>query len=282
MNVSKKEAMKVEKDPFEIYKTPQLENPSLIVSWQTRGIGQLGFKVIDFLNEKLGGQEIAEIKPLGFFQFGGVRFKDDLVQVPESKFWACEKNNLLIFKSDEPVFEHYHFLNTILDFAEYHCQAKELYTLSGTISFIAHTQPRRILAVFNQSELKERLQGYGLEDMTWEGPPAISSYLLWVAKRRRIPGASLWPEIPFYLTTGEDPQAIRLTLSFMNRRFNLGLDLGEVDLEIRDQNEKIDQLRKENDEINKYIEFLESGRMLDEEEQLKLVREVYELLKKGD
>jgi proteasome assembly chaperone (PAC2) family protein len=281
MNDLKREAMRVEKDPFEIYQMPQLQSPSLIVGWQTHDIRKLGPKVVDFLNEKLGAKEIAEIKPLGFFPFGGVRFKDDLVQVPESKFWACEKDSLLIFRSDEPVFEHYQFLNSVLDFAECHCQAKELYTLSGVVSFIAHTSPRRILTVFNQPEIKNRLQGYGLEDMTWEGPPAISSYLLWLAKRRGIPGVSLWPEIPFYLATREDPQAIKLTLSFLNRRFNLGLNLGEFDLEIRDQNEKIAQLRKENAEINRYINMLESGVRLDEEEQLKLAEGIYELLGKG-
>ena len=270
----------MEKNPLEIYKTPKLHSPSLIVGWQTRDIGKLGPRVIDFLNEKLGGREVAEIKPLGFFPFGGVRFKDDLVLVPESKFWACEKDNILIFRSDEPVFEHYQFLNLVLDFAEHHCHANELYTLSGIVSFIAHTRSRRILTVFNKAELKERLQGYGLENMTWEGPPAISSYLLWLAKRRGIPGVSLWPEIPFYLATREDPQAIKLTLSFLNKRFNLGLNLGEFDLEIRDQNEKIAQLRKEDAEINKYIDMLESGLRLDEEEQLKLAEKVYELLGK--
>ena len=273
--------MKVDKDPFEIYKTPPLQNSSLIVGWQTRDIGKLGYKVTDFLNEKLGGQEIAEIKPLGFFPFGGVRFRDDLVQVPESKFWACEKNNLLIFRSDEPVFEHYQFLNSVLDFAESYCNAKELYTLGGVVSFVAHTSPRRILAVINKAELKKSLQGYGLENMTWEGPPAISSYLLWLAKIRGIPGVSLWPEIPFYLATREDPEAIKLTLSFLNRRFDLGLDLERFNLDIRDQNERIAQLRREDAEINQYISQLESGLRLKEEEQLKLAEEVYKLLEKG-
>jgi proteasome assembly chaperone (PAC2) family protein len=280
MNVLKKEVRGVEKAPVEIYQTPQLQNPSLIVSWQTRDIGKLASKVVDFLIEKIGGQEIAEIKPLGFFSFGGVRFKEDLVQAPESKFWACEKNNLLIFKSDEPEFEHYKFLNTILKLAEYHGQVKELYTLSGAISFTAHTHPRRILTVFNQLELKERLRDYGLDEMTWEGPPAISSYLLWVAQRRRIPGVSLWPEIPFYLAAREDPQVIRIILSFLNRRFNLDLDLERLNLEIEDQNEKIVQLRRENPEIDQYISRLESGLKLDEEEQFKLVKEVYEILGK--
>ena len=161
--------MKVGRDPFEIYESPHLKTPSLIVGWQTQDVGKLGLKVIDFLKEKLAGREIAEIKPLGFFSFGGVRFKEDLVQIPESKFWICEKNNLLLFKSDKPEFGHYKFLNALLNFAERHLKVKELYTLNGTISLVPHTNPRRVLTVYNQPEIKNRLKDHELEDMTWKG-----------------------------------------------------------------------------------------------------------------
>jgi proteasome assembly chaperone (PAC2) family protein len=278
MIVLKKEEMKVEKDPSEIYETPQLQVSSLIVGWQTQDVGKLGSRVIDFLKEKLKGQELGEIKPLGFFSFGGVRFKEDLVQVPESKFWICEKDHLLLFKSDEPEFGHYKFLNSLLDFAERHFQIKEFYTLNGAISLVPHSHPRRVLTVFNQPEIKKNLQDYDLENMTWEGPPAISSYLLWIARKRGISGASLWPEIPFYLAPRGDPQAIKLTLTFLNRRFGLGLDLGGFDLEIKGQNEKIAELRKKDAEIDQYLNLLERGHSLDEEGQLKLAQEVYDLL----
>jgi len=273
--------MRVEKDPFEIYRIPELHHPSLMVVWQPHDPGKLGSRVVRFLTEKLEGKEMAEINPLGFFPFGGARFKNDLVQAPESQFWACEKYNLLIFKSDEPVFEHYRFLNLVLDFAQHHCGMKEFYTLNGAVSYIAHTSPRRIVTVFNQTEMKNSLEDHGLVEMTWEGPPAISSYLLWGAKRRGISGVSLWLEIPFYLAPREDPQAIKQVLTFLNRRFNLGLDLKGFDLEIKYQNEKIAQLRSENGEINKYISMLENGQRLDAEEQLTLVSEVHELLGSG-
>jgi proteasome assembly chaperone (PAC2) family protein len=268
----------MEKSLFEIYQSPKLQSPSLIVGWQTPDIGKLGLRVINFLNEKLEGREVGEIRPSGFFPLAGAAFKDDLIQFPESKFWACEKNDLLLFKSGEPRYDRYKFLNIVLDLAKYNCKAEELYTISGTPSLTAHTTPRRILAVFNQPEFQEKLQGFGLENMTWEGPPAISSYLLWIAKRRGIPGVSLWPEVPFYLAAREDPQAIKLTLSFLDKKFNLGMDLRGLDLEIRNLNEKIAQLRNGNAEINKYINQLESGLSLNEEEQTKLAKEVYELL----
>ena len=270
------------KVPVEIYQTPKLNNQSLLIGWQTHDTGKLASKVIHFLNEKMEGREIAEIKPIGFFSFGGVRFRNDFVQLPESQFWACEKGNLILFKSDEPEFEYYKFLNTVLELAESRFQAKEVVTLNGMLSFIAHTHPRRIFTVFNQTELRERLQGFDTEELTWEGPPALSSFLLWVAKRRRIPGVSLWVEIPFYLAAREDPQAVKITLSFLNRRFNLGLDLSEFDSKIQEQNEKIAYLRKEDPEVNGSIARLEEGLMLDEEEQLELTKEVYDLLKEKD
>lgn len=270
----------MDKALFEIYQSPRLPKPYLIVAWQNHDVGKLSFKIIHFLNEQLGSQKIAEIKPSGFFPLGGAVFKDNLIQVPESKFCACQKNDLLIFQSEESKYEWYKFLNAVLDFAQHYCHIKELYTISARPSLTAHTTPRRILAVYNQPEFQKALQGYGLEDMTWEGPPAISSYLLWLAERRSIPGISLWPEIPFYLAAGEDPTAIKLTLSFLDSRFSLGLDLGELDSDIAKQNEKIAQLREEDAEINEYINRLESGLSLNEDEQVKLARGVYELLGK--
>lgn len=272
----------MKRNPVRIYKTVSLQSPPLLVSCQSQEVGKLGPEVIDFLIKKLNGQFLGEIDPLGFFSFGGVRFKEDLVQVQECKFWACEEKNLLIFKSDEPLFEHYKFLNAILNFAKDHYQTKELFTLSGAISLIPHTRPRRMWAVFNHPEMKQRLQGYGLESMTWEGPPAISSYLLWVAKAKGIWGMSLWPEIPFYLGNHQDSQAIYQTLSFLNQKFDLHLDLVEWEVEVSIFNKKMARLRKENPEIDQTLSLLEKGMSLDEEDQLKLTKKIDEFLRERD
>jgi hypothetical protein len=89
-------------------------------------------------------------------------------------------------------------------------------------------------------------------------------------------------EIPFYLAEREDPQAIKRTLSFLNRRFSLDLDLSEFDLRIRNQHERIARLREKNIEINDSIRRLENGLMLNEEEQLKLTTEVRNLLEEKE
>jgi len=259
---------------------PEFQNPSLIVGWQEDS-GKLSPKVIEYLNKKIKGRSFCEIEPVSFFSLAGVAIKDNIAQFPENKFYYCERNDLVIFKGSEPRFERYKFLNAIADLAQHHCKVKELYTISGTISPIAHTSPRRISAVFNQKQFQEKLQGYGLQDMNWEGTPAISSYLLWVAKRRGIPAVSLWPEIPFYLAASDDFQAIKLTLSFLDKKFNLGLDFNELNEDITNQNALIEQLREEDSEINKYIGMLESELSISEEEQVELTMKVTAILEKS-
>ncbi len=270
----------MEKGPVETFETPPLHDPTLIVCWQTRDIGRLASSVVDRLNQGTEARTIAEMKPLGFFLFKGITFREDLVNVPACQFWASERKNLLIVRSDEPDAQHYLFLSALLEFALGHYRVGEMYTVNGTVSFSPHTRPRRILGVFNDPGFREKLGGYGLEDLTWEGAPALSSYLLWLAGKRGLQGVSLWSEIPFYLAAREDPQAVLSTLSFFNRRFRLSLETADLDGKIRDQNERISTLRKENPEVDRSIQLLEKDMELDQEQQVNLVTEVSRFLER--
>jgi proteasome assembly chaperone (PAC2) family protein len=268
------------KDIFKFTHKAKFENPSLLVGWN-KDAGQLSPRVIEYLNKKIGGRSFCEIEPSDFFSLAGVAVERDTAQFPECQFYYCQRSDLVIFKGSEPEFERHKFLDAVSDLAKHYCGVKHLYTISGTISPIAHTDTRKILAVYNKKEFQQELHGYGLEDMNWQGTPAISSYLLWVAKRKDISGVSLWTQIPFYLAASEDLQAIKQTLSFLDKRFNLELDLRELDEQTQSQNAKIDQFRQQDSEINRCIGALESGLSLSEEEQLSLIKAVSEFLEFG-
>jgi proteasome assembly chaperone (PAC2) family protein len=101
---------------------------SVIIGWGGDA-GKVGEGVTDYIIKKLNGHLIYEIDPEDYFQLGAVTIEDDLVQYPESKFYACPPHNLLIFKSTPPVFETYKFLEHILDFAEEQYKVKHLYAI---------------------------------------------------------------------------------------------------------------------------------------------------------
>ncbi len=267
------------KGPVEVRWQPELENVSLIVGWQEDG-GKLGPGTIDYLSRHIRARTFAEIEPVPFFPLNGVAIENNVARFPASRFLAGDRKDIVIFESAQPVFERHRLLDSLLDTGEYY-KIKELYTISGIAYPIAHTSPRRLLAVYNQPEFQKKLQGYGLVDMTWEGPPAINSFLLWLAQQRSIPAVSLWPEVSFYLSATEDLKAVKAALSFFNQKFALGLDFTALDSDIKDQDEKLAQLRREDPQTDKYIRTLEIGMGLNEEEQVKLAHTVTDFLAKA-
>jgi predicted ATP-grasp superfamily ATP-dependent carboligase len=270
-------------DPVKIHREPGLGRSSLVLGW-TEDAGNLGGKVTDYLNRKLKGQEFAEIDPEYFFSLGGVAIKGDLAQFPESKFYACPEHEVLVFRSDSPGAEWYKFLNSVLDVAEQHCQMRELYIIGAMVGFSAHTTPRQLFSVANSRETKEALSKYDVvRDMNYQTPPGerptLNSFLLWMAKGRNIPGVTLLVPIPFYLATVDDVQAQKKVLTFLNERLDLKVDFGDLNQEIREQNEKLAQARSRFPEIDDYITRLESNLMLSEEENGELIKRIEDSLR---
>jgi proteasome assembly chaperone (PAC2) family protein len=272
--------------PIAVHKEPQLHQSSLVLGW-SEDIGNLGRKVTDYLNRKLGGEESAEIEPEDFFSLGGVVIEGNLARFPESKFYACQECELVIFQSASPGTERYRFLNSVLDVAEHHCRVKELYLLGAMVSFSAHTTPRQLVTVVNSAEMKKTISQYDLIiDMDYQTAPdekpTLNSFLLWIARGRNIPGVSLWVPIPFYLAGVEDALAQRKVLGFLNERLDLRIDFGDLDQEVRQQNEKLAEARSRFPQMDDYISRLETNLMLSEEENGELIRKIDEFLRERD
>jgi len=269
-----------------IHRRLELQSSSLVVAWD-EDAGQLGQKVTDYLIQSRGGEEFAEIEPEDFFSLGDVRVEGDVAQFPQGKFFVCPQDSLVILKSAPPQFEWYKFLNLILDVAGHYCGTKELYTIGGMIAMAAYTAPRAMLAISSSPEAKEILGQHDLiPDMDYQTPPGqrptLSSFLLWVAKGRNIPGVSLWVPIPFYLIANEDPQAQKKILQFLDERFALNLDFEAIDRKVQDQNEKLAQARLRLPRVDECIRRLESNLTLSEEENETLTREITKLLREEE
>lgn len=259
-----------------------LQKPSLIVIW-SHEVGGLSKGLVTYLEEKLGWVCIEEIEPAGFFSLSGVDVKYDLIQFPTSRFYSCLKENVFFFVSHAPSREPYQFLTKVIDLAIDRCGIKELYTIGGVVTSVTHTSPRRVFGIVNHTELNDILTQCGVETgMDYQTPPgggtSLSNYLLWVSKTRNLAGCTLWVEVPFYLANVRDPMACKKMLEILNLRFSMGLDLHPIDIAIERLNTDIQSLRAENTDISRYIELLERGIALSEDEGETLTREVIKLL----
>ena len=269
---------------YKFYSKPKLSNCHLLVCWN-EDAGRLGASVTDYINEKLKSQLFCEIEPEGFFRLGGILVEDNIAQFPESRFYCCPEKNLIIFKSNAPRSEWYKFLNMVLDIVGDVCQIKELYTVGGIATLVAHTTPRKLLAMANLPDMKTVLSQYDLAvDINYETPPGqrptLSSYLLWIAKRRNTMGAALWVPVPFYLVSTGDPRACKKAVEFLNSKFKLDINLSAFDEKIHRQNEKIARLANQFLELDSFLRKLESNIGLTEEENGRLMQLMEEHLGK--
>ncbi|MFH1381866.1 MAG: PAC2 family protein [Chloroflexota bacterium] len=270
------------REPLKFLSQLELPNSSLIIGWGMDA-SRLGWRVINHLKGKLNGQSFIEVEPVDFFALGGVAVHGDQIQFPESKFYACPQNALVLLGSTPPASEHYKFLNLILEVAQQYCHVQEIYILGGMVALSAHTLPRELRGTFNSPELKSELSAFNLaREWDYETPPGqrptLNSFLLWAAKRRNIPAVSLWAAIPFYLTTVNDVEAERRVLEFFNNRFNLGMDFSDLDEEISRQNQAIARVRAGSPDVDESIRKLENNLSLGEEETQKLIKEIDKVL----
>ena len=263
---------------------PKLRKPALVVGWEPDS-AQIGARVTDYLINNLNAQAFCEIDPVEFFPLGGVTIENDIVQFPQSTFYACREHDLIIFRSAIPRYEWYKFLNLIIDIAQEYYRVKEMYAIGSMITFAAHTIARDSFATFNSPQFKKILNPYRLSrEMNFETPPGshptLNSYLLWVAKRRNLTAATLWEPVPFYLMRNNDPDSHKKALEFFDKRLDLKLDYADIDADIKTQSEKLGRLMQSSPEIEGYIRKLESNQRLSEEEHENLIKAVDDCLRK--
>ena len=272
------------KSPYILHARPEMDDCVLLVGWNEDG-GKLGYRVIDFLCRKLACVEFGEIELENFFPLGGVPVEEDVAQFPECKFYYCQSKKLVLFNSSPPAADWYRFLNTVLDAVQDICTIKAVYAVGNMISFAAHTAPRSIIATVNSEEVRASLAGFDVNrGIDYESPPGqrptLSNYLMWVAKRRDIPGASFWVPVPFYLISTEDPRGCVEIVDFFNKKLELGIELTELNEEVTEQDRRIDKIKQEYPEINDCITRLENGLGLSEEQSDKLVEIINKYLGK--
>jgi len=170
------------RDPLKFKAKPEFEFSSMVVGWGSDA-GKLGEGVTDYLIKKLDGRLVYEIDPTEYFSLGGVTIEDDMVQFPESQFYACPGYNMVIFKSTPPSFELYKFFKQLLDIAEQRFKVREIYSIGGIVSLYTHSMPRQLLGTFSSTEVKEELNYIDIDsDLNYESPmgqkPTLNTYLL--------------------------------------------------------------------------------------------------------
>ncbi len=275
----------MKKRRYTVYEDHMIKRSTLLICWQ-QDVGGIGHGICDYVENEMEAYPLGQIEPEGFYAMDGVAVEDDVALFPENRFIYCPQGDLVIFKGTQPERQWYDFLNTILDVAQKHCAASHIYTLGGMISVTAHTTPRELLTVANSPQMSYDLAQYDPVTTAieyYETPPGhrptVNAYLLWLAQHRNLDAGCLWIPVPFYLSPGDDPQAIRRILDFLTLKTNIRIDFKRINDRITAQDDRIRRLRDENADVDNAISALESSLSISGGESQRLINAIREVLK---
>jgi proteasome assembly chaperone (PAC2) family protein len=226
-----------------------------------------------YLTASFSGEKFAEIDPEEFYHFGlsrpYVRFKAGSETEREIIWPALEfsiaqtadlPRDLIVGVAPEPHLRWRTYCDAILQLART-CEVTLVVTLGALLAEVPHTKPIRLVGGASDPELAVRL---GLRPTRYEGPTGIVGVLNSLCREREIPAATLWANVPHYISGIENPKA---SLALVKRVLSLvgaETDLSDLDEAGRQFDQNLREIVAQNTKIASYITKLEAKDTEDE------------------
>jgi proteasome assembly chaperone (PAC2) family protein len=256
-------------DPLTITTEPRdLRRPVLLMAFGGwNDAAESATTAARYLAASFHAEKFAEIDPEEFYHFGltrpQVRFKPDSetereILWPATEFSIAQSpelsRDLIVGVAIEPHLRWKAYCNTILELAG-RCEARLVLTLGALLAEVPHTRPVRLTGGASDPELATRL---GVRPSRYEGPTGIVGVLNTVCRERSVPTATLWANVPHYISGIENPKA---SLALVRRVLDLlgaTTDLSDLDEASRQFDRNLAEIVAQNAKIATYIRKLES------------------------
>ena len=212
--------------------------------------------------------KFAEIDPEEFYHFGlsrpYVRFKagsetEREIIWPSTEFSITQSpelaRDLVVGVAAEPHLKWKTYCANALDLAR-RCEVTLVLTLGALLAEVPHTRPVRLVGGATDAELAARL---GVRPTKYEGPTGIVGVLNTICREQGFTTASLWANVPHYISGIENPMA---TLALVRRVLPLlgaTLDLTDLEDAVKQFDRNLTEIVRQNAKIASYIKKLESS-----------------------
>ena len=227
-----------------------------------------------YLATSFQAEKFAEIDPEDFYHFGLtrplVRFKADVPNEREIVWPATEfsvtrssdlPRDLIVGVAAEPHLKWKTYCATVLELAR-RCETTLVLTLGALLAEVPHTRPVRLSGSATDPELRAVI---GARPTKYEGPTGIVGVLNTLCRDEGMPTASLWANVPHYISGIENPKA---TLALVKRVLSLlpaTTDLSDLDEAVKQFDQNLSEIVAQNTKIAGYVTKLERAAPDDEE-----------------
>jgi proteasome assembly chaperone (PAC2) family protein len=263
-------------DPLIMFEEPDgLRQPILIMAFSGwNDAAESATTAARFLGQVWPSRPLASIDSEEFYHFGlsrpYVRFKSESsnereIVWPSTDFSVSRipsiDRDLIVGVVIEPHLKWRTYCGAVLELAR-RSQASLLLTLGALLAEVPHTRPVRLSGSAPDPELAAVL---GIRPSRYEGPTGIVGVLNTLCREEGVPTASLWANVPHYVSGVENPKAalalVRRVLSLLGTE----ADLSELVEATRQFEGNLNEVVGQNAKIAEYVKALEGKQPEDEE-----------------
>jgi len=227
-----------------------------------------------FLGQAWPSRPLASIDPEEFYHFGlsrpYVRFKSDSrsereIVWPSTDFSVSRipsvDRDLIVGVAIEPHLKWRTYCGAVLELAR-RSGTSLLLTLGALLAEVPHTRPVKLVGSAHDPELAVVL---GIRPSRYEGPTGIIGVLNTLSREEGMPAASLWANVPHYVSGVENPKAALALVRRVLTLVGAEADLSELVEAARQFEGNLNEVVGQNAKIADYVKTLERKMPEDEE-----------------
>src|SRR5258705_12985436 len=222
---------------------------------------------VKYLGTSFHAQKFAEIDPEEFYHFGlsrpHVRFKQGSetereITWPTTEFSIAQTPELardvIVGVPVEPHLRWKTYCNLVLELAR-SCDVGLVLTLGALLAEVPHTRPVRLSGSASDPELGARL---GVRPTKYEGPTGIVGVLNTICREQGFATASLWANVPHYISGMENPKATLALVRRVAPLLGTTIDVGGREGAGKQFDINLKEIVAQNAKIANYVKKLES------------------------
>ena len=252
---------------------PDLERPVLIAAfegWNDAGDAATG--AVEHLELVWDAQPITELDPEEYYDFQVNRPTVSLVDGvarrvtwPTTRFSVCRPPganfDLVLVRGIEPNMRWRTFCRELLGVI-HELEIRTVVTLGALLSDTPHTRPLQVTGVAHDAESAAR---HGLDKSRYEGPTGIVGVLNIACREQGLATASVWANVPHYVSGIENPKAALALVRRVLLLLNAEADLSDLSEAARQFEQNLNGIVAQNGKIAEYVAKLERKKPEDDD-----------------
>jgi len=246
---------------------PELRSPVFICAFAGwNDAASAATNAARFVVRRFGARKFGSFDPEPFYDFREVRPHVRLtVRGEREVIWPANDlyyarnpmgpHDVLVFIGTEPNLKWRTYAGELVELATW-MRTDLVVSLGALLADVPHTRPVRVTGSAFDPAVGERL---GLQPSRYEGPTGIVGVLHTALRDAGLRGASLWANVPHYLTASQNPAATAALLRRISGLLEVEFDLAEMDAAAQRFVAEVEGALQANPEAQEYVRRLEAS-----------------------